>query len=115
MGKRTRLLHERIVATNVHVVREDDPEPDVSYLDQKGFEDRREAHGREEFNHIGIHAVADLVLLRPKGVRLVVGHVQSGGVWGIESDMDAEFLDEEEQDQLREVHDYLTLLGVQEE
>jgi len=63
------------------VIVEDDPDPDVSYLGEVGFEARRKAHKRGEFKLLGVHVEAD-VFIKDTEQTLV-----SPGLWGIESDL----------------------------
>ena len=84
----------------IRVVILEDPDPDPSFLDQEGFEDRREAYQRGDFYFVGIRAEAQVV------IEGTIQTLQSGGLWGIESDSDQSFFNEvanEEWDQLRSV------------
>lgn len=67
---------------------EDDPDPDVLYLAQEGFEERRKAHKRGEFGFLGVHVEAD-VLIEDTEQTLV-----SPGLGGIESDLVESELDQ---------------------
>lgn len=67
---------------------EDDPEPDVSYLAQEGFEDRRKAHARGEFVFLAVCVEAD-VRIEDTDQTLV-----SPGLCGVESDLAQEELDQ---------------------
>lgn len=66
---------------------EDDPDPDVSHLEQDGFEERLEAFRRGDFRFLGVHVEAD-VLIEETEQTLV-----SPGLWGVESDLDETELD----------------------
>ena len=57
-----------------------DENPDPSYLDQEGFEDRKKAFARGDFNYIGVQAVAEV------DINGSIQHIKSMGVWGVESD-----------------------------
>lgn len=60
---------------------EEDPDPDVSYLDQDELADRRSAYLRREFSHVGVRVEADVYLEETEqGLR-------SPGLWGVESDL----------------------------
>lgn len=84
----------------VTVERISDCDPDTSYLEQEGFEDRLEAYRRDVFEYIGIKTKAEIVIAG------VCQTVRSGGLWGIESDSGEEHfksVEVEELDGLRAV------------
>ena len=60
---------------------EDDPDPDVAYLSEAGFEERRKAHRRGEFKFLGVHVEADVVIEETEQTLV------SPGLWGVESDL----------------------------
>jgi len=70
------------------VIVEDDPDPDVAYLREAGFEERRKAHKRGEFKLLATYVEAD-VFIEDTAQTLV-----SPGLWGVESDLAQEELDE---------------------
>jgi hypothetical protein len=82
-----------------------DGDPDTSYLEQEGFEDRRESYHNGVFEFIGIRADASIV------VAGVCQTVSSGGLWGIESDSDESYLKEIEQEELSQMRDILHDMG----
>jgi hypothetical protein len=93
-------------ARPIRVVVEHDPDPDVSYLDQDEFEDRRAQYERGEFDHVGVRAEADVV------IEGTVQTLASPGLWGVESDSGEEYVvgvAVEEYEQLRKV---LKTIGV---
>lgn len=69
-----------------------DDDHGASYLDQDGFEDRREAYRQDrreayqrgEFRFVGVRASVDLKI--PFGKGHVTQRVTSPGLWSIESD-----------------------------
>lgn len=67
---------------------EQDPHPDSSYLEQDEFEERLEAYKREEFELIGVRVEAEVV------IEETVQTLKSPGLWGIESDLEGDELDE---------------------
>ena len=71
-----------------------DPFPDTSYLEGPGFEDRFQQYQNGEFGFIGIRAEAEIVV---NGVCQII---TSGGLWGIESDSDRQYLSEVEQEEV---------------
>lgn len=102
-GKRIHLV------TVKHLV---DSDPDTSYLEQEGFEDRLAEFRNDEFAFIGIMAEAELRI--PQGSEpypAIIQTITSGGLWGIESDSDKAYLAGIEQEQLAELRDQLKALG----
>jgi hypothetical protein len=77
-----------------------DPFPDTSYLESPGSEERYHQYQDGRFGFIGIRAEAEIVV---NGVCQII---TSGGLWGIESDSDLQYLAEiehEEVDQLKAI------------
>jgi len=68
------------------VIVEDDPDPDVAYLREAGFEERRKAHKRGEFKLLGVYVEADVVIEDTEQ------SLVSPGLWGVESDLSEEEL-----------------------
>lgn len=60
---------------------------------------------------IGIKAIAE-VHTSENGNTWLINHIESGGLWGIESDSDAEYLREVEQDELHELRKTLKAFGL---
>lgn len=89
----------------------EDLDPDPSYLDQEGFEDRKAAFERGDFGYVGVRAKVNLMIPQAEGGhRLQV--ITSGGLWGIESDSDDRHFKEVGQEELQQLKDDLTKLGV---
>jgi hypothetical protein len=88
------------------VIFEQDPEPDTSYLDQDEFEDRRAEYERGKFNFVYAHAQAEVVI---EGVTQVL---ESGGLAGIESDSEQEYLDEIAAEEWKTLRGILKTVGV---
>jgi len=82
-----------------------DQDPDTSYLEQEGFEDRVQALNNDEFFYIGIRAEAEVV------VGGTVQQISSGGIWGIESDSGKEYLEDIAREQLADLAFTLEELG----
>jgi hypothetical protein len=78
----------RIDLHSVRVLIEQDPDADVSYLEQDEFEDRLASYKRGEFELVGVRAQADVVI---EGVLQVL---ESGGTYGIESDSEEEYFEQ---------------------
>jgi len=91
---------------SVRVVVEHDPDPDVSYLEQEDFEERLAAFQAGEFSFVGVHAEADVV------IEGVVQTLTSGGLWGIESDSEKEYLEEVAVQEYEELRKILKTIGV---
>ena len=95
---------EKVIAT--------DPfNSDPSYLDQEGFEDRKKAYENHEFGFIGIYAKCSL-LIDIGGGNTRIQEVQSGCLWGIESDSGEEYEDAVFADEKSELIEMLKALGV---
>lgn len=83
-----------------------DQNPDISYLEQEGFEDRLKQFERGDFNFVGVRAVAEVE------VGGTIQEITSAGLWGIESDSGDEYfrsVGKEEYAQLKEI---LTSMGI---
>jgi hypothetical protein len=78
----------RPVLRLVRVIVEADPEPDVSYLEQEDFEDRSLAYKKGDFSFVGVRAEAEVV------IEDVLQTLTSGGLYGVESDSEDEYIDE---------------------
>ena len=87
-----------------------DEDPDVSYLDQEGFEDLKTLYEQGGFHFVGIRACA--LILVPHGKGLMRHTISSGGLWGIESLSDQAYLDEVAHEELAELKSQLAALNV---
>lgn len=65
-----------------------DCDPDTSYLEQEGWEDRLQAYRDGLFSFVGLWIEADVV------IGGIVQTFRSGGLWGIEDDCGASYRDE---------------------
>ena len=90
----------------VRVIFEPDPEPDTSYLEQDEFRERFETYQRDEWHLIGCYAEAEVVICD------VVQTLTGGGLWGIESDSEQEYLDEIVHGEWSRLRDVLKTVGV---
>lgn len=72
----------------IRVIFAHDPDPDASYLEQDEFEDRLEAYKRGDFSFLSAHAEAEVI------VEEISQTLRSGGLYGIESDSEDEYIDE---------------------
>lgn len=88
------------------MVVEEDPDPDVSYLDQDDFEDRRAAYKRGDFKFLGVRAEAEVVIESTDQV------LSSPGLWGIEGDLDEEELARIVSEEWSVLRDVLKTVGV---
>ena len=91
---------------SVRVIFEEDPDPDISYLEQDEFEDRLDAYRNEVFHHIGVHVEAEV------SIADTVQTLTSPGIWGIESDTDEESLDQIVSEEWKSLRDVLKTVGV---
>lgn len=73
---------------SVRVIYEEDPDPDVSYLDQSDLADRKTAFKKGEFNFVGVRVDAEVLIAE------TVQTLTSPGMWGIESDTTEEELEQ---------------------
>jgi len=89
----------------IEVYRMPDNDPDPSYLEQEGFEDRLDQYKRGVFGYMGIVAKAEVV------IDGICQTITSGGLWGIEDDSDEGYLNEIAQEQLNELSDQLEAIG----
>ena len=102
----------------ISIKRIDEEFPDLSYLTQEGDEYAAENKKRLDsygvtWNHIGIKAVAEIHTSRD-GRHYTINYIESGGLWGIESDSDEKYLKEIETEQIAELKDILDILGIKE-
>jgi hypothetical protein len=92
----------------VRVIFEPDPEPDTSYLEQDEFADRRAEHEQGEWHLVGCRAEAEVVIAPETTVQTL----RSGGLYGIESDSEQEYLDEVVHGEWSRLRDVLKTVGV---
>ena len=104
---------------SVTIQRITDKDPDTSYLQQEGYEERWQQFQDGQFNFIGIMACAEVTkafsatvtLAEYKGHGGIAQSITSGGLWGIESDSDRSYLQEIEDEQLSELREQLRAFG----
>lgn len=101
---------KRIHIEKIAIERLYDSDPDTSYLEQEGFEDRLDQYKRDVFSFIGIRAVAEISITCETSN--TIQHITSGGLWGIESDSPEKYLKEIEQTELDELCDQLHALSI---
>jgi hypothetical protein len=96
---------------NLRVIAEVDQDPDLSYLTGGGDpeyaeEDRKryEAYG-DRWHMIGIRAAADVTIAG------TVQHIQSAGLWGIESDSGKAYFKEVAKEEYKALVDILRAMG----
>lgn len=90
----------------VRIVFDIDPLVDDSYLDQDDFEERKREYERGDFNFLFARAEADVV------IESIVQTLTSGGLYGIESDSEQEYLDEIVSREWSDLRDVLKAVGV---
>lgn len=71
-----------------------DADPDASFLEQEGFEDRLAEYRRGDFHFIAVRAQVELRIPAGPTGHSIVQVVQSPGLWGIESDSDVSYFEE---------------------
>lgn len=100
----TKRIHKVVIQ---HMI---DSDPDISYLEQDDFLGRLEQYNNGVFEFIGIRARAEYCVGTGDGYS-IVQEVTSGGLWGIESDSNAEYLKDIEQEELNSLRGQLSAIG----
>lgn len=95
---------------NIRVVVMLDSDPDASWLEQEGNEDRLAAFNEGQFGFCAVRVEADLYV--PHGSGFIVQPVMSPGLWGIEDDSGDDYLREVAADQYVELRHMLDVLHV---
>jgi len=90
----------------VRVIFDQDPDPDTSYLDQDGFAERRSEYKSGLFFFVSARAEADVV------IDGILQTLQSGGLNGIESDSEEEYLTEIAAEEWKALRGVLKTVGV---
>ena len=86
-----------------------DYHPDLSYLDQEGFERRKRKYVEGEFSHIGI--VAEAQYSDVDGSYAPLKTIASQGCWGIESDSEDSYIKDIEVSEIADLQARLIELG----
>ena len=104
---------------SVNLLVEFDEWPDISYLYQDGFEDRLKAYENNEFDFVGVKAIATIAIPfeiingnGKKETNYKLQKIDSGGLWGIENDSTDEYINQVAKEQIDELKDYLEKLNV---
>jgi hypothetical protein len=92
---------------NVENYAGESPEDIRNYVRQDYERMERLQHG--DWCYIGIQAEAEILI--PPGSHSIVQEITSGGLWGVESDSDKDYLAEIETEQLSELREQLRALG----
>lgn len=90
----------------MRVIFEEDPDPDVSYLDQDEFEERLAAFKKGDFHFIGARVDAEVLIAETTQT------LTSPGLWGIESDTDEAGLDQIIGEEWKTLRSVLKTVGV---
>jgi len=90
----------------IRVIFDQDEDADASYLDQDEFEDRRDEYRRGEFSFVSARAEADV------NIEGILQTLQSGGLNGIESDSEEEYLTEIAAEEWKTLRGVLKTVGV---
>jgi hypothetical protein len=96
---------------DIQLAQEPDDAPDPSYLEQKdlGFEDRLEAFNRGDFGFVGVYARYELHNWQTG----VTTTIRSAGLWGIESDSDANYFQQVFDEERQSLIDDLEAQGIE--
>lgn len=105
---------ETIPASFVHnlaVKIMNDEDPETSYLEQDEFKERYEQYKNDQFSFVGVKVVAEVYTKQAAG-----GYrshtIESGGLWGIESDSGKEYFAEVANDEAGQLKDELQKLNI---
>lgn len=79
----------RVELHAIRVIVEPDPNPDISYLDQRDFAERKAEYRRNGFSFVGVRIEAELTIAGTPQT------LTSPGLWGVESDTVAQIADGE--------------------
>lgn len=90
----------------LRAVVEADPDPDVSYLAQEDLAERQSAYERDEFGIVGVCVEADVLI---EGTEQTLA---SPGLWGVESDLSEEELDQIVSEEWAALRNVLKAVGV---
>jgi hypothetical protein len=89
----------------------EDDAADVSYLDGENFSERLDALRRGEFGFVGVCAEVDIVF--GWGPDIGITHtIRSPGIWGIESDMGADYIGQCFDEECQSLESILADIGV---
>ena len=91
-----------------------DSDPDPSYLEQEGWEERLAAYQHGDFGYVGVQATTELRIPSDQG-GWIAQTITSPGLWGIEDDSDQEYLNEVFEEERATLLDMLKALGAREE
>lgn len=96
---------------SVELIETPDHSPDASWLEQEGFEERLAAYTAGDFYLVGVQARAEIHI--PYGDAFIVSYVTSPGLWGIESDSDADYFEDVFREEQLVLRDMLGELGIE--
>jgi hypothetical protein len=91
-----------------------DYDPNISYLDQDGFEERKEQYHNDVFSLMGINVETEIHTSLDNGKNWLINHISSGGLWGIESDSGEEYLKNVAIEEMSELRTTLAGMGFSE-
>lgn len=98
-------MAKRILSIEIEHLNDDDP--DTSYLEQDGEEERLQQYKDGHFSYIGIRAKAEVQFSDNGSIQTL----ESGGLWGIEDDSDEDYLKSVEQEELADLRQTLIDAG----
>ena len=105
--KRKPKLRLRSVEKIIHL----DNDPDISYLEQEGFEDRLKAYNNSQFGFVGLLVNATFAIQLSENT-WKIDTISTGGLWGIESDSQDEYLEEVWREEYEEMMNMLDIIGI---
>jgi len=108
-----KLNHSRAVLNQIYIKHIPDEDPDLSFLETDYQEDRKRLKNYgESWNMIGIKAYCTIYIPFGNGSYFLIQTLESGGLWGIESDSSKEYLEEIEKEQIEELREIMNKLFI---
>ena len=102
-------LEPYVESASIVVVADDDP--DASYLEQDGWQDRLEQYRNGDFGFVGVYAEARIRFATPQGGWTQGSYIRTPGLWGIESDSGEDHFAEVGEEEQAELNDMLKALS----
>lgn len=88
-----------------------DSDPDTSWLEQNGWEERLAEYHDGGFGFVGVRASVDIDI--PQGTYSIQQTISTPGLWGIESDSGEEYLNQVFSEESSTLVEMLAALGVE--
>lgn len=90
-----------------------DEDPETSYLEQEGFEDRLRQYRDGQFHFIGVRASVDLTIPMGTDGGGICHTVKSPGLWSIETDSADDYIAEVGDEEKATLTDMLRTMGIE--